>query len=99
MCSIRSATSSRSCTDRASGRRTPATVAMCHLVAVGGRRRSGANGSVTLVSLLAPGVAAVVVPVLLPEAGLIARQQRELVNPLGALPEVQVRHQQPDRPA
>src|SRR3954465_16066657 len=55
--------------------------------------------SVALVALLEPGVAAVVVAVLLPEPGPVVRHQLEPGDPLGGLPEVQVRHQQPDRPA
>src|SRR4051812_21041274 len=55
--------------------------------------------SVTLVALLAPGVAAVVVAVLLPEPGAVPRAQRDPADPLGALPEVQVRHQHARRPA
>src|SRR4051794_31339211 len=103
MWSMRSATSSRSCTERWSGRRSPATVAVCHRPAIGGRRRSGSKGSVTgsvaLVPLLPPRVAAVVVSVLFPEPGLVAGHQRQPADPLGALPEVQVRHEEPDRPA
>src|SRR4051812_11347603 len=56
-------------------------------VAVTQRFRSG-------IALLQPGVAVVVVPEALPEAGLVVRHQGERVHPLRALPEVQVRHQQ-----
>src|SRR3954467_2330392 len=96
---MRSWTSSRSSTERWIGRRTPETVA----VRQPPRGASGTpgprmapSGSVTLVPLLPPGVAEVVVPVLLPEAGLVARHQRQLADPLRALPEVEVRHQEPD---
>ena len=40
-----------------------------------------------------------VVPVELPEAALIMIEKGELGDPLGRLPEVQMGHQQPDRPA
>src|SRR3954453_6050147 len=62
---------------------------------------SGGRGpsSVTLVPLLAPGVTQVVVAVLLPEPRLVARHERQLADPLRALPEVEVRHQQSDRSA
>src|SRR3954452_12261323 len=52
-----------------------------------------------VVALLFPGVAAHVVAVVLPEAGLILGQKLEAAQPLGALPEIKVRHEQPQRPA
>src|SRR3954464_12743301 len=107
MWSIRSWTSSRSSTERWIGRRTPETVAVrqAPLGASGrpapskapSRGPCGGPFSVTLVPLLPPRVAPVVVAVLLPEPRLIAVHQRELADPLGALPEVQVGNQQPDR--
>src|SRR5262245_53054812 len=51
------------------------------------------------VAFLAPGIASHVVTVLLPEAGIVLLQQLEPAHPLGALPEVEVRHQKADRPA
>src|SRR3954469_7153247 len=88
--------SSRSSTAPGTGWRTSATVAVR-------QPPLGADGrvasSVTLVALLAPRVAAVVVAVLLPEPGLVTGHERQPVDPLGALPEEQVRPQQPDRPA
>src|SRR5262245_596960 len=51
--------------------------------------------SVTLVALLTPGVSAVVVAELLPESRLVALEQQQPPHPLRALPEVQVRYQQP----
>src|SRR5690242_13124271 len=98
MCSIRSSTSRRSMTVRGFGRVTSTTVAVR-------QPPRGASGpavpmsSVTLVPLLEPRVAAVVVAVLLPEARLVAAQQGQAGDPLGALPEVEVRHEQPHRPA
>src|SRR5690606_18425980 len=56
-------------------------------------RREGSRGSP--VPLLLPGVAVEVVAVLLPEPGLVELLHREPVDPLRALPEVQVRHEQP----
>src|SRR3954469_10044553 len=95
---MRSWMSSRSSTERWIGRRTPVTVAVRQpprgASAAPGPRISA--GSVTLVPLLTPGVAQVVVPVLLPEPGLVARHQGQLADPLRALPEVEVGHQQPD---
>src|SRR4051812_39196035 len=64
------------------------------------RHEMGAGAtSVAPVPLLSPGVAVVVVPVAFPEARLVPRVQLEPANPLGALPEVQMGHQQPGRAA
>ena len=70
------------------------------------RRRSRAPDdrrparSVAPVALLPPRVAVVVVAVGLPEAGLVgARVSVQPAHPLGALPEVQVRDEQPRRAA
>src|SRR3712207_9214887 len=66
--------------------------------------RSGSPGpwraasSVAAVPLLEPWVPAIVVAERLPEPRLVEPGQREPAEPLGALPEVQVGHQQPDRP-
>src|SRR5829696_90131 len=49
------------------------------------------------VALLAPGVAVVVVAQGLPEAGDVVGGELQSPHPLGALPEVQVRHQQAGR--
>src|SRR3954463_6355735 len=105
-CSTRSATSSRSRTAWGTGRATSTTVAVRRppLGAFGTPAPSTAaigpppTPSVTLVALFAPGVAAVVVAVLLPEPGLVPGHERQPGHPLRALPEVQVRHEQPDRP-
>src|SRR6185436_19413944 len=59
-----------------------------------GIRRGTAAMSVPRVPLLAPGVAALVVPELLPEPEVVLDRQREAPDPLRALPEVQVRHQE-----
>src|SRR6185312_17061920 len=55
--------------------------------------------SVVAVSLLAPWVSVVVVAEGLPEAGFVLLEQRQSTQPLGALPEVEVRHEQPGGPA
>src|SRR4051794_2910764 len=70
-------------------------------LASGGGQRGPSAGpsSVTLVPLLLPRVAPVVIAVLLPEAGLVPLQEGDPADPLGALPEVQVRHQHPHRTA
>src|SRR3954468_7713851 len=89
---MRSGTPSRRITERADGCSTPRTVARRHAPV-------GAAPSVTLVALFEPRVAEVVVTVALPETLLVVLQQREPGDPLGALPEVQVRDEQPHRPA
>src|SRR4051794_6638816 len=107
MCWTRSWTSSRSSTERAIGRRRPATVAVRHPPAgarpgatpVSAIGAPATTSSVTLVPLLLPRVAPVVVAVLLPEAGLVALHHGDPADPLGALPEVQVWHQHPHRAA
>src|SRR3954454_1853423 len=97
MWSMRSAMSSRSSTERWIGRGTPATVAVRHPPrgASGTPAPSTSAALVTLVPLLPPRVAQVVVAVLLPEARVVARHQRELADPLGALPEGEVRDDHP----
>src|SRR3954447_5346961 len=96
MCCTRSGTSSRSWTASSRGCRTSVTVAV-RQPPLGACGRCGS--SVTLVALLAPGVAPVVVAVLLPEPGLVALQQGQPVDPLGSLPEVRVGPEHPPRPA
>src|SRR5215218_464614 len=99
MWSMRSATSSRSRTPCGTGWSIATTRAVRHPPrgATGPPAPSGAgSGSVTLVALLAPWVTAVVVAVLLPEPPAVPRTQRDPADPLGALPEVEVRHEQPD---
>src|SRR3954451_20217451 len=94
------------------GRRTRATVAVRHAPVGAAVPPSGEDGwvmtpsrggrgpsSVTLVPLLLPRVAAVVVAVLLPEAGLVPLHHRDPADPLGALAEVEGGHQPPHRPA
>src|SRR4051812_27222682 len=73
----------------------PATTAFCH-GETGGRSTST---SVVRVALLAPWVAVHVVAAQLPEAGLVPRGELQPLQPLGRLPEVEVRHEQPRRPA
>src|SRR6202165_4701180 len=55
--------------------------------------------SVAPVTLLAPRVAPNVISVRLPEAWLLLVLERYAAHPLGALPEIEVRHEQPHRPA
>src|SRR5262245_4639263 len=54
---------------------------------------------VAALPFLAPGIASHVLTVLRPEAWIVLLQQLEPAHPLGALPEVEVRHQKADRPA
>src|SRR5690242_4330057 len=90
-------TSSRSSTDRADGCRTSRTTA-CRQPPVGacGVAGSVSGGSVTLVTLLEPWVAPVVVSVALPETLLIMIKQGQPGDPFRALPEVQMRNEQAD---
>src|SRR5215207_6479188 len=74
------------------------SVSMSREATLASRHARRFGGSVTLVALLAPRVAAVVVAELLPEPRLVAFEQREAAQPLRALPEVQVRDEQPRRP-
>src|SRR5919112_60279 len=62
------------------------------------RSRSGPLG-IALVALLEPRVAAVVVAVLLPEPRAISLHELQPGDPFRGLPEVQVRHEEPDRAA
>src|SRR3954453_3354562 len=55
--------------------------------------------SVALIALFKPRVSAVVVAEGLPEAGLVLLREREPAPPFGALPEVEVRDEQPGRAA
>src|SRR6185436_1153747 len=52
---------------------------------------------VTPVALLGERIAVIVVAVALPEPRLVAAAQLEATHPLGALPEVQMRHHDPHR--
>src|SRR6478672_12343358 len=53
----------------------------------------------TPVALLMPGIAPHVVSVLLPEARVVLLQQLKPADPLRALPEIEMGHQQTHRPA
>src|SRR5215207_8968416 len=57
------------------------------------RPEPGARSRITLVALLEPWIAAVVVAVALPEPLHVVVEQLDPGDPLGRLPEVQVRHQ------
>src|SRR3954469_15958219 len=60
---------------------------------------AAACASVAPVALLTPGVPVVVVAEPLPEAHLVARHHLDAAHPLGALPEVEVGHEQARRAA
>src|ERR1700738_270863 len=51
------------------------------------------------VALLAPGIAVHVIAALLPETRLVARCEAQALDPFRALPEIQVRYEQPRRSA
>ena len=57
------------------------------------------DGIGAAVALLGPGIASHVIPVLLPEPGIVLLQELEPTQPFRALPEVEVRHQKAHRPA
>src|SRR4029079_10437419 len=63
------------------------------------RRPPRAARSVAPVPLLVPRIAVVVIAVALPEAGLVLAAKRQAAHPFGALPEVEVRDEEPGRPA
>src|SRR5262245_42172267 len=60
-----------------------------------GVRCTGASSPVTVVALLTPRVAVVVVAERLPEPALILVREAELPDPLRAFPEVQMGHEEP----
>src|SRR5262245_44907259 len=64
-----------------------------------GVRCTGTSSPVTVVSLLTPWVAVVVVAERLPESALIPVHEAELAHPLRALPEVQMGDKEPRRAA
>src|SRR5687767_9195016 len=55
--------------------------------------------SVTLVTLLPPRIAINVIARLLPEARLVLVDEAQAPDPFGALPEIEMRHQEPRRSA
>src|SRR5262249_62200003 len=60
-----------------------------------GVRRTMDTSRVTVVALLTPRVAIVVIAVGLPESRRITVHEAQLPHPLRALPEVEVRHEEP----
>src|ERR1700760_503049 len=98
---MRSGTSRRRMTACSPWWRTSTTRASRQIAA---RRRSFGSSrsfagvvSVPVEPLLEPGVAALVIAVHLPEPGLVVIEQRDLRDPFGRLPEVQVRDDHPHR--
>src|SRR5262245_28030563 len=67
------------------------TAARCH----SSRRDNTAGPSITVVPLFLPGVAVAVVAERFPETTLVVIHEAQSPHPLGALPEVQMRHKQP----
>src|SRR5687768_3352154 len=60
-------------------------------------RRASATALISPVALFTPGIPVVVVAQGFPEAGFVVTQEPQASDPLGALPEVQVRHEQARR--
>src|SRR5258708_35190658 len=71
------------------------TSASCH----SSRRPGTAAVSITVISLLFPGVAVIVIAQRLPEAAFIHFHEAQSPHPFGAFPEVEMRHEQPGRTA
>src|SRR5581483_3661002 len=78
---------------RAVSWRTSMTRATCH-----SSRAGGASG-IALIPLLTPRIPAIVIAELLPKPRLIARHEPKATHPLRALPEIEMRHEQPRGPA
>src|SRR6516225_8006403 len=74
---------------------TSRTSAVCH------RRRFGptTGRSVASISLFSPRIAVHVIAEFLPESGLVVIDELQTAYPLGALPEIEVRNEQPSRTA
>ncbi len=79
---------------RAVSGRMSTTAAICHRLGGG---VAPAIASVTLVALLQPRIAAIVIAVPFPEPGFVVVEKLKARHPLGALPEVEVRDEQPCR--
>src|SRR5262245_21345983 len=105
MCRVRCGRARRNVLTRRVSSWTASTRAVCQRMGApgagpGSGAAAGADmGSIPLVPLLLPRVAAVVVAVALPEPALVVVEQAQPGHPLGALPEVQVGDQQPSRAA
>src|SRR5947208_6852160 len=84
---------------RAVSSRTCTTVATRHSSRGGAVGSSVVTSGVALIALLAPWIAPVMVAKLLPESARVVLHKLEPTHPLRALPEVQVRHEQPRRTA
>src|SRR3990170_416534 len=97
-CDCQPGTSRVSVRTRAVSSRRAVTVATCQFRAAIRRARSGCP-SIAAVALFKPRVAAIVVAETFPEAWLVALEQAQAAHPLGALPEIQMGHDQPRRPA
>src|SRR6476619_8260233 len=57
------------------------------------------TASVTGEALLAPGIAVDVIAAELPEAGLVSFRELQAAHPFRRLPEIEMRHEEPRRPA
>src|SRR5262245_33568112 len=78
---------------------TAITLVDCQRSRPAAPRPSDTTGaSISGIALLLPGIAVDVIAAQLPEAGLVALGELESVEPLGGLPEVKVRNQQPGGP-
>src|SRR5262245_26411483 len=70
-------------------------MARCH----SRRRTCDLSASITVISLLSPRVAVIVIAQRLPEAALVLFHEAQASHPLGALPKIEMRHEQPGRTA
>src|SRR5262245_53656180 len=68
-------------------------MARCH----SRRRACDLSASITVISLLSPRVAVIVIAQRLPEAALILFHEAQASHPLGAFPKIEMRDEQPGR--
>src|SRR4051812_1513614 len=93
---VQSGTSSTSVTTRAVSAITSRTSAVIHCRRFG---RAAGSASIAGIALLKPRIAIDVITELFPEAGPVIAGEFQAAHPFGALPEIQMRHQQPSRTA
>src|SRR5689334_4401739 len=94
-CPCQPATCSRRLFTRGVSTTMSRTSASCHT----SRRAGTAAVSITVVSLLFPRIAVIVIAQRLPETAFIPFHEAQSPQPFGAFPEVEMRHEQPGRAA